>query len=329
MTIWADIQTKNGFASDEVQSSLQKYIRRAKVEEACQAAYELYTSGPVFLDKMWSRLETIAVEDVGFGDLNVPVLIHALDQMRKNFPYNDGDQPMYFIHAIRVLCTCTKDRSSDYLKNIIIKESAMGKVVEIPDIALDKHTKRGQEMGRGSKHFFEEATKVIPQLEIDNDYRERYGKILEGFDHMLDSIYSAVERMADCVYEHPRLKKKLLELESLVLLRIESLHDRDLSVTEDIDREINRLGFNIEYADNGRLDLIVDDGHLKHDPVEWTARWEEVVDEADRIVDRKLAGHPRGMGFCFAYWHERKIALGKFGVDWRSPAEMNPGVMFD
>ena len=31
MTIWADIQTKNGFASDEVQSSLQKYIRRAKV----------------------------------------------------------------------------------------------------------------------------------------------------------------------------------------------------------------------------------------------------------------------------------------------------------
>lgn len=45
MTIWADIQTKNGFASDEVQSSLQKYIRRAKVEEACQAAYELYTSG--------------------------------------------------------------------------------------------------------------------------------------------------------------------------------------------------------------------------------------------------------------------------------------------
>ena len=34
MSIWADIQTKNGFASDEVQSSLQKYIRRAKVEEA-------------------------------------------------------------------------------------------------------------------------------------------------------------------------------------------------------------------------------------------------------------------------------------------------------
>ena len=48
-------------------------------------------------------------------------------------------------------------------------------------MALDKHTKRGQEMGRGSKHFFEEGTKVIPQLKIDNDYRERYGKILENY----------------------------------------------------------------------------------------------------------------------------------------------------
>ena len=66
---------------------------------------------------------------------------------------------MYFIHAIRLLCASTKDRSSDYLKNIIIKEAAMGKIMEVPDIALDKHTRRGQEMGRGSKHFFEEGTK--------------------------------------------------------------------------------------------------------------------------------------------------------------------------
>ena len=73
-------------------------------------------------------------------------------------------------------------KSQEEINNIIIKEAAMGKVMEVPDIALDKHTKRGQEMGRGSKHFFEEGTKVIPQLKIDNDYRERYGKILEKYD---------------------------------------------------------------------------------------------------------------------------------------------------
>ena len=189
--IWAAAKTRNGLAADEVISTLQKSIRRNKVEEACQAAYELYITGPLFLDKLWRRLLTISVEDIGFGNLQAAVQVNTLNEVRKTYAYDDGDQPMYFIHAIRLLCASTKDRSSDYLKNIIIKESAMGKVVEVPDIALDKHTKRGQEMGRGSKHFFEEATKVIPQLEIDNDYRERYGKILETYDpdHVVENAF--------------------------------------------------------------------------------------------------------------------------------------------
>ena len=189
--IWAAAKTRNGLAADEVISTLQKSIRRNKVEEACQAAYELYITGPLFLDKLWRRLLTISVEDIGFGNLQAAVQVNTLNEVRKSYAYDDGDQPMYFIHAIRLLCASTKDRSSDYLKNIIIKESAMGKVVEVPDIALDKHTRRGQEMGRGSKHFFEEATKVIPQLEIDNDYRERYGKILETYDpdHVVENAF--------------------------------------------------------------------------------------------------------------------------------------------
>ena len=89
---------------------------------------------------------------------------------------------MYFIHAIRYLCQCEKDRSSDLLKNICIKSFAMGKFPEIPDYALDKHTQRGQEMGRDSFHFLNESSKVIPQAKIDNDYKERYAKILEEYD---------------------------------------------------------------------------------------------------------------------------------------------------
>ena len=173
--IWAASETLNGFAADEIISCLQKSIRRAMVEEACQYAYELYVSGPVFLEKMWRRLLTISVEDVGFGNLNAAVQVNTMNEMRRNFAFDDG------VHAIRILCESEKDRSSDYLKNIIIKEAAMGKKPEIMDVALDKHTKRGQEMGRGSKHFFEEGTKVIPQMKVDNDYRERYGKILESY----------------------------------------------------------------------------------------------------------------------------------------------------
>lgn len=179
---WSEMKTRNGLQTDEVLSALQKSIRRAKVEDACAFAYELYITSPILLDKMWRRLLTISVEDIGFGNLAAAGIVKDLNDMRKNFPYDDGDQPIFFIHAIRVLCSSEKDRSSDLLKNIIIKGFAMGKVPEIPDIALDKHTKRGAAMGRGSMHFLNEASVVVPQKEVDNDYKERYRKILEEYD---------------------------------------------------------------------------------------------------------------------------------------------------
>lgn len=181
-THWEEVKTRNGLYADEVISSLQKAIRRAMTEEACQYAYELYISGSVFLEKVWSRLLTISVEDIGFGNIDAAGHIHTLNEIRKNYAYNDMDQPMFFIHAIRILCASNKDRSSDYLKNIIIKKAAMGRVPEIMDVALDKHTRRGREMGRDSFHFFHEGAKVIPQAEVDNNYREEYEEVLKEFD---------------------------------------------------------------------------------------------------------------------------------------------------
>lgn len=180
--IWSETKTRNGFPADEILSALQKSIRRGLVEEACEFAYELYITAPLFLEKLWRRLITISVEDIGFGNLDANTYIVSLNESRKNFPYDDGDQPIFFIHAIRILCSSEKDRSSDLLKNIIIKGFAMGKVPTIPDIALDKHTKRGQAMGRGSMHFLNEASIVIPQKKVDNDYKSRYAKILETYD---------------------------------------------------------------------------------------------------------------------------------------------------
>ena len=148
---WARVTTRNGLAGDEVISSLQKCIRRGLVEEACKFAYEMYITSPQMEDKLWRRLITITVEDIGMGDVNA-------------------------------LCECQKDRSSDLLKNIIIKSFAMGFVPEIPDFALDKHTIRGAKMGRDSFHFLNEASKVIPQLPVDNDYKERYEEILKKYN---------------------------------------------------------------------------------------------------------------------------------------------------
>lgn len=179
---WSKITTKNGYAGDEVISALQKSIRRGLEEQACMFAYEMYISSPQLEEKLWRRLLTISVEDIGMGNPMAAIMVNNLYQMSEEFEYADGDKPMYFIHAIRYLCSSEKDRSSDLLKNICIKSFAMGKFPEIPDYALDKHTQRGQAMGRDSFHFLNEASQVFPQKEVDNDYKERYAKILEEYD---------------------------------------------------------------------------------------------------------------------------------------------------
>ena len=186
---WSKITTRNGYAGDEVISALQKSIRRGLEEQACMFAYEMYISSPQLEEKLWRRLLTISVEDIGMGNPMAAIMVNNLYQ--KQFDYADGDKPMYFIHAIRYLCSSEKDRSSDLLKNICIKSFAMGKFPEIPDYALDKHTQRGQAMGRDSFHFLNEASKVYPQKEVDNDYKERYAKILEEYDpeNVVDSAF--------------------------------------------------------------------------------------------------------------------------------------------
>ena len=180
-SIWENASTINGLNVETVVSGFQKQVRRNMPEEACRLAYELYISSPTLLDKLWSRILAISVEDIGFGNLNAPQQVYVLNQMRKEYPYSDPDQPMFFIHAIRILCESEKDRSSDYLKNIVIKTSEFGQLPEIPDVAYDKHTKIGREMGRDSFHFFHEGAKVIPEMKVDNDYKKRYEEILEDY----------------------------------------------------------------------------------------------------------------------------------------------------
>ena len=162
---WAGITSRNGIPGDELVSMLQKSIRRGLEENALAAAYEMYITSPQFFEKLWRRLLIISVEDIGFGDPKAPELIHSLFSISKEFPYTDGDQPVLFMQAIRYLCRCTKERSTDNMKNQIIKSWEHGKKPEVPDYAYDMHTRQGRAMGRDELHFLTEASRVTPQLE--------------------------------------------------------------------------------------------------------------------------------------------------------------------
>ena len=179
---WGNITTRNGLAGDLVISALQKSIRRGLAEAAVTFAYEMHITSEQFEEKLWRRLQAISVEDVGFGDLSAPVLIHTLNQMRQNFPYTDGDRPIFFVHAIRYLAAAQKDRTSDNLKNIVKIEFAHGRQPEIPDFALDMHTAQGRSLGRDFNHFLAEGSRVENELSVDENYKERLLALLDKIE---------------------------------------------------------------------------------------------------------------------------------------------------
>ena len=178
---WQKYQTISGLPADLVISALQKEIRRNHPENAATLAYEMMITSEELEDYMWFRLRTISVEDVGFGDVTAPVLFGQLDQMRR-VTRQPGDRGLLAIHAVRYLCQCKKDRSSDEMYNWIMKEYKAGNLKpEIPSYAIDKHTLQGQQNGMTEDDFYSEGSLVVPEWEgRDKTYRERVMKILEN-----------------------------------------------------------------------------------------------------------------------------------------------------
>ena len=179
---WVDVKTFNGFQADHVISSLQKEIRRGNAENAALLAYEMIITSPALEDYLWQRLKVISVEDIGFGEPLAPVLIQSLFEMMSACDRAVGERKLYAIHAVRYLCMCKKDRSSDEMINWINHASQLGNLLPvIPEYALDMHTAEGQKKGRGRRHFFEEASRIAPELEgRDRTYLERIMNMLDS-----------------------------------------------------------------------------------------------------------------------------------------------------
>lgn len=177
---WVSIRTRSGLAADEVISALQKEIRRNNVENAALLANEMLTSSPELEAKLWQRLMVVSVEDIGWGDVQAPLLIHALHRMRQEFVPGSSERRLFALHAVRFLCRCAKDRSSDEMSSWIRRQVESGRLAPaIPDYALDMHTERGRRMGRDARHFYEEAARVSPELPgRDASYRQKLMELL-------------------------------------------------------------------------------------------------------------------------------------------------------
>lgn len=71
---------------------------------------------------------------------------------------------------------------------------------------------------------------------------------------------------------------------------------------------------------------------IKRDPVESDPRYKSIFKNIDAEVEQTLQDHPQrgSMGFVHLVWDTKKrILKQKYNIDWLSPAEMNPHILFD
>jgi replication-associated recombination protein RarA len=176
--VWSRCQTVNGYAVDEVRSVFQKSVRRGKVEEAILAAFELYMTGPETEELLWRRIEIIATEDVGLGLVALPAILEAMNTQRLRLPHN-FDRWIYSAHAVRLIATAKKDRTSMELAAWAqsVVESGERKL-EVLDFHVDNHTRRGVEMGRGVEFWWNNGGAML--LNQVEGLDPRWGKYLRG-----------------------------------------------------------------------------------------------------------------------------------------------------
>jgi len=65
------------------------------------------------------------------------------------------------------------------------------------------------------------------------------------------------------------------------------------------------------------------------DPIEDDPKYKDILSSVDKEIEKEL-GDPIPMGYCHVIWVKKKqILKDRYGVDWKSPAELNPNIEFD
>jgi replication-associated recombination protein RarA len=153
------ILTRKDYDFYECSSAFQKSIRRNEPKDAIFFGMELYCSG--YSNYVWKRLMVIASEDIGTGDTESAILVQSLFQSFKFIAEKDLEEASIpFIHAVLHLCSAKKSRIVDKYKIWALKSDYRP---DVPDYALDVHTRKGKMMGRNHKHFLTEGQVVLPE----------------------------------------------------------------------------------------------------------------------------------------------------------------------
>lgn len=173
------ILTRKDYDFYECASALQKSVRRGIEKDALFFGMELYASG--YSKYLWKRIFIMVSEDIGLANPDLAQRVQALYanwQIIAEKNVNDGTLPI--IHAIVELCRSKKSRMLDHAKVWALFSNYRP---DVPDYALDTHTRRGKRMGRNLDFFKEIGSIINDELDLQNDLDQFYK---DEFEQTLD-----------------------------------------------------------------------------------------------------------------------------------------------
>lgn len=235
----------------------------------------------------------------------------------------------------------TEDNNRQYTPDEV--REMMAAAIEITD-----ERERDSELICGAVLLAEASAKEENYTEV-KQMAEYALELADGGNVEDDTAIAVLERMADAV-EYTPYNHLLRELLSRLIMIVaekepdelpEYKHEAETLVKlmilmgpdpfERVDKELKEVLARLFSAEELMGFICYPAiGHLLADPVEYTWEFEEIAEDLQAELDEMLADVPRGMGFCFRYWDAKERLLKeKYGIRWRSPGRMNPGVMFD
>ena len=167
------VKTLNGYDLFEVVSALQKEIRRCNEHGAMYWGVELYESG--FIPYAWKRMIIMSTEDIGLANPMAPVVINALYEQYQKLSEAKNDRKkqnrLPYVQAILYLANSPKSRHTDWALNYHFDSHYFIDTDkrEIPDYAIDIHTRKGKAIGKTINDFFEEGSHVENHTELEHE----------------------------------------------------------------------------------------------------------------------------------------------------------------
>ena len=171
------ILTRKKYDFFECSSAFQKSIRRCIEKDALFFGTELAASG--YAQYLWKRMLIISSEDIGLADNNVAVQIQALYQNWQVIAAKNPEEGIIpIVHAILLLARSKKSRIVDNAKMFACKSDYRP---DVPDYALDTHTRRGKRMGRSLQFFLDEGSKLNNVADIDDPYSDFFTQYITDY----------------------------------------------------------------------------------------------------------------------------------------------------